>query len=170
MTTWPGLIPNADVAFGAKVSTGLLTTIRDQIEALAEGDPSLPVGLRNTVVLAEADLAGAGTTLTISGLDLTPFSMLLCGLISCRPNATADVFIAGKDMGQASGSVGSTGWLWVDLINSRVIDTERRLVTDSSTSPPNHVVSLSQASTSVNFSTAGSTTWNSGTAYLLGIK
>lgn len=75
MTTYSA-IADTEIDALSPVTDLLLTRFRDNPRAIAENDPSVPSDLRPILLLGTLATT-SGTTVTLSGLDLTRYSRLL---------------------------------------------------------------------------------------------
>jgi hypothetical protein len=69
-------IANGDIDQDSPVTQPLVTALRDNPIAIGEADSSVPAGLLPTVLLGTLTTT-SGTTVTLSGLTLTPYKSLL---------------------------------------------------------------------------------------------
>ena len=69
-------IPNGDIDQDSPITQPLMTALRDNPIAIAEGDASVPANLFPTVLLGTLDTT-SGSSVTLSGLTLTPYKCLM---------------------------------------------------------------------------------------------
>lgn len=100
MTTYV-TIPDGDVDLDSPLNQPLLTALRDNPIALAEGDASVPATLRARVLLGTL-VTTSGATQTLAGLVLAPYEFLHIVASSVAGSATAQLTIDAKAMGDAS--------------------------------------------------------------------
>lgn len=95
-------------------STGL--ALRDNLAAFMAGDPSIGDSNRQRVLLGTIATT-SGSTVTLSGLDLTNYRGLVCVFNGVSFNSTSAATIAGARCSEAISTSLSTlrGAVWVDL-------------------------------------------------------
>lgn len=110
------VLPDTAVQTGGLPSGATITALRDNLNAFMEGDPSIGDPNRQRVLLGTLATT-SGSTVTLSGLDLTNYRSLVCVFDGVSMGATVGVQIAGIRCTSNLASAGGTlsGVVWVDL-------------------------------------------------------
>ncbi len=148
-------------------STGL--ALRDNLDAFMAGDPSIGDSNRQRVLLGTLATT-SGSTVTLSGLDLTYFRSLACVFDGVSLSTAGGVQIAGirctSNVASASGRL--SGVVWVDLFTG-VFGAFVGENTSTGSATFGGDTGYSTATTSVSFSTTlGS--FDYGSIYIYGVK
>ena len=163
-------IPNGDIDQDSPITQPLMTALRDNPVAIAEGDASVPEILRNTRLLGTL-ITTSGTTQTLSGLDLTNLQRLICVVDSVSfaglsPRLRIDSLACSASLSAADVV---NGMITVDLNTGVYLSG---VAIDQST-PTADVfadkTSYRKTSTSITFSTSGGS-FDAGSILVFGVK
>lgn len=118
----------------------------------------------------------SGATQTISGLDLTPYSMVFCVLDNVSATGATTMTIGGVAFTGALSSVanGNIGYIMIDLNNgifaSNVDDLANTVGISGVSTAYTGRISVTNASTSIAFGAGGASTFDAGTIRVYGVK
>ena len=110
-------IPNGDIDQDSPITQPLMTALRDNPIAIAEGDASVPAGLFPTVLLGTIATT-SGSTVTLSGLTLTPYKYLIFEFRGVNTSGSGTRGIAGQDF-SSLGAGATNGLVFVMLASGR---------------------------------------------------
>ena len=173
-------IPNGDIDQDSPITQPLMTALRDNPIAIAEGDASVPESLRNTQLLGTLTTT-SGTTQTLSGLNLTQFRSLFFSLNSVSATGFYTLQITSPSVAVAplqSGGTSLWGYIQLDLNNgvflSNLVESPSafsEVITSQSIATTFVGISgYTTATTSIGFSTGGDQTFDSGSILVYGVK
>lgn len=169
MTTYT-TIPNTDIDQDSPITQPLMTALRDNPIAIAEGDTSVSTGLFPTVLLGTVTTT-SGSSQSLSSLTLTPYRGLRIFLDGISFTSSTHTFVFGGQNCWATANAGYafSGMMEVDL-GSGVFGGS--VLYNVTTTYADHAfggkTSYSTATTSITFSTSG--TFDAGSIRVYGVK
>jgi len=172
-------IPNGDIDQDSPITQPLMTALRDNPIAIAEGDASVPLGLFPTVLLGTITTT-SGTTQTLSGLDLTPYRFIIAVINGVSGSGgSASIAIGGADIGAATPTSGNqTGMAFFDLgigvafsVTGRITDTSIGGISgDDGSGSRGNTHTITTASTSISVVLFSGTAFDAGSVRIYGVK
>jgi hypothetical protein len=171
-------IPNGDIDQDSPITQPLMTALRDNPIAIAEGDASVPLGLFPTVLLGTITTT-SGTTQTLSGLDLTPYRFIIAVINGVSASPSFSIAIGGADIGALTPSGGNqTGMAFFDLgigvvfsVTGRITDTSIGGITgDDGSGSRGNTHTITTASTSISVVLTVGTAFDAGSVRIYGVK
>ena len=172
MTTYT-TITNALVAVGAKPFATTIQALRDNPLAIAEQDPSVPDALKLGHWFLGSLTMTSGTSQTLSGLVLTPYRFLVVSVNAVSTNASSSTLLLNGAAFAVltAGAVAQTGsgGGFVELASGVYWSSSGN--TSGAAAPSFGGASgLSNASTSITFTSTGGGTFDAGSIRIYGIK
>jgi hypothetical protein len=172
-------IPNGDIDQDSPITQPLMTALRDNPIAIAEGDASVPASLFPTVLLGTITTT-SGTTQTLSGLDLTPYRFIIAVINGVSGSVNSfTITIGGADIGATTPQNSSqTGMAFFDLgigvafsVTGRITDTSLGGTTgDDGSGSRGNTHTITTASTSISVVLSGGTAFDAGSIRIYGVK
>ena len=155
-------VSNGEIDADSPITADLMSKLRDNPIAIAEGASTVPSNLFPTVLLGTLTTS-SGTTQTLSGLDLTPYKFLYISVKNVTFSGTSSLGLSGGSV-QISNVTSGTPLVvavTVDLISGVVGNTDVSA----------GVWTGSTASTSLVFYVGGGIdTFTGGSIYVYGVK
>jgi hypothetical protein len=108
-------IPNGDIDQDSPITQPLMTALRDNPIAIAEGDASVPANLFPTVLLGTLTTT-SGSSHTLSGLDLTGYKFLFLSVNSVSPSTDTYMRWAANNSHRITTTSGGGGVFWAGTI------------------------------------------------------
>ena len=171
-------IANGDIDQDSPVTQPLVTALRDNPIAIGEADSSVPAGLLPTVLLGTLATT-SGTTVTLSGLTLTPYKALMIAVNGVSTivstSGTRTFTIAGCAVFSVTATTFGAlrGLCLIDLSSgagtSSIADITGA-APSSSTTPNNAVLRTSLTTASTSISVTADLTFDAGSVLVYGVK
>jgi hypothetical protein len=165
------VLPNAAVQAGGRPRGSTVTALRDNPIAIAEKDPSVPIGLRLGPTLLGTIATTSGSSQSLNSLDLSIYNFLRLTFVGVGETGSSQINLNGVQVYDLLGT-GDTvrGFIDIDLSNGVFAATLANAgVSDSGAANPRAGdTDITTASTSITISTPG--TFDGGSVRVYGIR